>query len=60
MENDENPIDSVLINSFPIDQITHLIFCFAWPNPDETLTASDINDIENIVFKCHQNDVKVV
>lgn len=54
-KHNEFPIDSV-----PFDQVTHLTICFAWPNPDGTLDTSDINDIDNIVSKCHQNDVKAV
>ena len=54
-KHNEYPIDSV-----PFDQLTHLTICFAWPNADGTLGTSDINDIDNIVSKCHQNDVKAV
>jgi len=54
-KNDTYPIDSV-----PFDQITHLTICFAWPNSDGTLYTSEINDIDNIVAKCHQNNVKAI
>ena len=53
--NDRYPVDSV-----PFDQITHLTICFAWPNADGTLFTSEINDIDHIVSKCHQNDVKAI
>ena len=53
--NDRYPVDSV-----PFDQLTHLTICFAWPNADGTLYTSDINDIDHIVFKCHQNGVKAI
>lgn len=54
-KNDTYPVDSV-----PFDQITHLTICFAWPNADGTLYTSEINDINHIVSKCHQNDVKAI
>ena len=54
-KHNEYPIDSV-----PFDQITHLTICFAWPTLDGTLYTSEINDIDNIVLRCHENAVKAV
>ena len=54
-KHNEFPIDSVKFN-----ELTHLTLCFAYPNDDGTLNTSQINDIDDIVSKCHQNDVKIV
>lgn len=49
-----------IIDSTPFDQMTHLVICFAYPNEDGTLNTSQIDSIDKLVSKCHQNDVKAI
>lgn len=49
-----------VIDSTPFDQMTHLTICFAYPNEDGTLNTSQIDSIDKLVSKCHQNNVKAI
>ena len=51
---DTYPIDSV-----PLDKLSQLDICFAFPEKDGQLNTSEIKDIKNIVEKCHAQHVKV-
>ncbi len=47
------------IDSAPLDKLSQLDICFAFPEKDGQLNTSEIKNIKCIVEKCHANDVKV-
>lgn len=52
--------DSYPIDSVPLDKITHLKICFAYPEAYGALNTQDIHNVDDIVTKCHEKGVKVV
>jgi GH18 family chitinase len=53
-QQDNYPIDSV-----PLDKLSQLDICFAFPEKNGRLNTSEIKNIKYIVEKCHAHNVKV-
>lgn len=51
--------ESYPIDSVPLDKLSQLDICFAFPEKDGGLNTSEIKDIKQIVEKCHAHHVKV-